>query len=237
LISPTGPRVRLSRSALVDGATHALETGGTDAVADLRRDAYGHGVGFVVEVLAPLGIRAAQLDPASVPTAAAAGVTAVGGEVTLEPARVFGLPGVELSPLGAGDSVSRPVMSLVGSVLSIKALRAGEGVSYNYTHIAPEDTRIALVSGGFGQGVARSLGNRATVEIRGALHPIVGRVAMDVCVVDIGDAQIARGDEVVYFGGAGPAGPALATWVAASGLTAAELVCALGLRLPREVVE
>ncbi|HCU79223.1 MAG TPA: alanine racemase, partial [Microbacterium sp.] len=62
------------------------------------------------------------------------------------------------------------------------------------------------------------------------------RVAMDVCVVDIGDADIARGDEVIYFGGDGPAGPALATWGAASGLTAAELVCALGLRLPREVV-
>ena len=121
-------------------------------------------------------------------------------------------------------------------MLSIKALRAGEGVSYNYTHIAPRDTRIALVSGGFGQGVARSLGNQVSVEVRGALYPIVGRVAMDVCVVDIGDADIARGDEVIYFGGDGPAGPALATWGAASGLTAAELVCALGLRLPREVV-
>ena len=59
---------------------------------------------------------------------------------------------------------------------------------------------------------------------------------MDVCVVDIGDADVARSDEVIYFGGEGPAGPALATWEAASGLTAAELVCALGLRLPREVV-
>ncbi|HCM49435.1 MAG TPA: alanine racemase, partial [Microbacterium sp.] len=78
--------------------------------------------------------------------------------------------------------------------------------------------------------------NQVSVEVRGALYPIVGRVAMDVCVVDIGDADIARGDEVIYFGGDGPAGPALATWEAASGLTAAELVCALGLRLPREVV-
>ena len=98
----------------------------------------------------------------------------------------------------AGDK-PRPVMSLVGSVLSIKALRAGEGASYNYTHIASQDTRIALASGGFGQGVARSLGNHASVEICGALYPIVGRVAMDVCVVDIGGADLARGDEVIYF--------------------------------------
>ena len=193
MISPTGPRVRLSSSALVAGAGRAIEAGGADAVPDLRRDAYGHD--------AP----------------------------TLDPAVIFGLP-------GASEDPARPVMSLLGSVLSIKALRAGEGVSYNYTHIAPRDTRIALVSGGFGQGVARSLGNQVSVEVRGALYPIVGRVAMDVCVVDIGDADIARGDEVIYFGGDGPAGPALATWGAASGLTAAELVCALGLRLPREVV-
>ena len=229
MISPTGPRVRLSSSALVAGAGRAIEAGGADAVADLRRDAYGHGVLFVAETLAQVGIRAAVLDPESVDAAQSMGIAPAADAPTLDPAVIFGLP-------GASEDPDRPVMSLLGSVLSIKALRAGEGVSYNYTHIAPRDTRIALVSGGFGQGVARSLGNQVSVEVRGALYPIVGRVAMDVCVVDIGDADIARGDEVIYFGGDGPAGPALATWEAASGLTAAELVCALGLRLPREVV-
>jgi len=232
LISPTGPRVRLSRSALVAGVGQAIEARGADAVADLRRDAYGHGVLFVAETLAQVGIRAAVLDPESVEVAQGVGIAAAPDAPTLNPGAIFGFPEAHSE---AGDT-PRPVMSLVGSVLSIKALRAGEGVSYNYTHIASQDTRIALVSGGFGQGVARSLGNHASVEIRGALYPVVGRVAMDVCVVDIGGADLARGDEVIYFGGEGPAGPALTTWEAASGLTAAELVCALGLRLPREVV-
>ncbi len=232
MISPTGPRVRLSRSALVAGVGQAIEAGGAHAVADLRRDAYGHGVLFVAETLAQVGIRAAVLDPESVEVAQGVGIAAAPDAPTLNPGAIFGFPEADSE---AGDK-PRPVMSLVGSVLSIKALRAGEGVSYNYTHIASQDTRIALVSGGFGQGVARSLGNHASVEIRGALYPVVGRVAMDVCVVDIGGADLARGDEVIYFGGEGPAGPALTTWEAASGLTAAELVCALGLRLPREVV-
>lgn len=235
MISPTGPRVRLRRSALVAGAGRAIEAGGADAVADLRRDAYGHGVPFVAEVLAAAGIRTARLDPDAAAPARGAGIVAVPDALTLDPALLFGLPRATAEPDASPDS-ARPVMSLVGSVLSIKALRAGEGVSYNYTHIAAQDTRIALVSGGFGQGVARSLGNQVSVEIGGALYPIVGRVAMDVCVLDIGDADFTRGDEVVFFGGDGPAGPGLANWEAASGLTAAELVCALGLRLPREVV-
>ena len=235
MISPTGPRVRLSRSALVEGVSRALEAGGADAVADLRRDAYGHGVSLVADVLVESGVRAACLDPEGTEVASAAGMAAVPDPPTVDPVLLFGLPRASTGAV-AGSQPVRPVMSLIGSVLSVKALRAGEGVSYNYTHIAHQDTRIALVSGGFGQGVARALGNQVSVEIRGALYPIVGRVAMDVCVVDIGDADVARSDEVIYFGGEGPAGPALATWEAASGLTAAELVCALGLRLPREVV-
>ncbi|MFT4211373.1 MAG: alanine racemase C-terminal domain-containing protein, partial [Microbacterium sp.] len=156
---------------------------------------------------------------------AGTGLTAADAAPDAAPRDLFGLPG----------SGGEPVMRLAGSVLSLKPLRAGEGVSYNATHVAARDTRIALVSGGFGQGVARSLGNRVQVEIGGRRHPIVGRVAMDVCVVDVAAAPIAADDEVVYFGGTGPARDALAEWEAASGLRGTELVCALGLRLPREL--
>lgn len=154
-----------------------------------------------------------------------AGLTTTDAAPTLDARTLYGLPG------GAGEPVAR----LAGSVLSIKPLRAGEGVSYNYTHRAVVDTRIALVTGGFGQGVVRGLGNRISVEIGGVLHPVVGRIAMDVCVVDVGAAAVAAGDEVVYFGGDGPVRDALAVWEHESGLSAAEIVCALGLRVRREV--
>jgi alanine racemase len=129
------------------------------------------------------------------------------------------------------------VLSLRGAVLSLKRLRQGEGVSYGYTHRAPRDTVVALVTGGYAQGVARSLGNAASVMIAGERHPIIGRVAMDVCVVDVGaDSGVSRGVEVVYFGGPGGPSPALAEWTDASGLTAGELVTAIGLRNDREYV-
>ncbi|MCH3159094.1 hypothetical protein K3X38_14655, partial [Listeria monocytogenes] len=51
-----------------------------------------------------------------------------------------------------------PAMTLVGTVLSTKRLLAGEGVSYGYRFRAPADTRVALVTGGYAQGVVRSAG-------------------------------------------------------------------------------
>lgn len=126
-------------------------------------------------------------------------------------------------------------MSVSSVVVATKALRAGEGVSYGYTHRAVADTRVALVAGGYGQGLVRGIGNSVSVEVAGELRPIVGRVAMDVFVVDIGSLAVSPGDEVVLFG-SGLVRDELAEWTEATGLTAAEIVCAVGLHVPREVV-
>ncbi len=144
----------------------------------------------------------------------------------LDPAVLFGLPGT-----GA-----RPVLSLRGCALGTKPLLAGEGVSYGYTHRAPADTVVALVTGGYAQGVVRALGNAASVVIAGRRHPIVGRVAMDVCVVDVQDAVIARGAEVSFFGDPAAGDPSLSEWTDATGLSAAEIVAIVGARADRRVV-
>lgn len=143
----------------------------------------------------------------------------------LDAATLFGLPG----------SGVRPVLSLRGRALGTKPLLRGEGVSYGYTHRAARDSTVALVTGGYAQGVVRSLGNAATVAIDGHRHPIVGRVAMDVCVVDVGDAPVPRGAEVVFFGDPRRDEPSLAEWTDATGWTAAEIVAAVGARADRRV--
>jgi alanine racemase len=220
--SPRAPRAAVSCGALERNAASVAHP---DAVADLRRDAYGHGTTVVAAALTAAGVHRALLDDVDVDAATAAGLVPAASPATLDPRELFGLPG------GTGE----PVMRVSGSVLSTKVLRAGEGVSYNYTHVAPRDTRIALVSGGYGQGIVRSLGNRVSVEIAGMPHRIVGRVAMDVCVVDVGDAPVQVDDDVVYFGGSGSARNALTQWEAVTGLRATEIVCALGVHLAREV--
>lgn len=196
------------------------------AVADLRHDAWGHGRLPVARTLAAAGVDALLVDETvrdELATELPGVAVAPEGVASLEPAEVYGLPG----------SGGVPVMRLSGFVLLAKALKAGEGVSYGFTHRAPADTRVALVTGGYAQGIVRGLGDRVSVSIGGAPCPVVGRVAMDVCVVEIGDTAVARGDEVVFFG-PGADEPDLADWVAATGLTAAELVTAVGLRAQRE---
>ncbi|WP_150956658.1 alanine racemase C-terminal domain-containing protein [Microbacterium testaceum] len=143
----------------------------------------------------------------------------------LDAAVLFGLPG----------SHAQPVLSLRGKALGTKPLLRGEGVSYGYTHRAPHDTTVALVTGGYAQGVVRALGNAATVGIAGRRHRIVGRVAMDVCVVDVEDASVPRGTEVVFFGDPAEGHPSLSEWTDATGLTAAEIVAVVGARADRRV--
>ncbi|WP_203138442.1 alanine racemase [Microbacterium sp. JZ31] len=215
------PVARVSRSALLSNARLLARDPG--AVADLRRDAWGHGIELVAAVVAEAGIRSVAADERD-----AAAVTSTGlALVQREPSAgelLYGMPG----------SGGEPALTLAAPVLSTKRLLAGEGVSYGYTHRAQADTRVALIAGGYAEGVVRALGNRVGVELAGDVRPIVGRVAMDVCVIDIGDAPVQPGDEAVYFG-SGLVRDGLAAWTTATGLTPAELVCAVGLHVEREV--
>ena len=221
----TAPTSRVSLPAL-EVNLRAVLAATDNAVIDLRADAWGHGAAKVAERAVAVGADRLLIDTADAAPLSRVvdpGLFRSEGEST-SPDAVFGLT--------AGFT---PVLSLHGQVLSLKRLRAGEGVSYGYTHRAADDTWVALVTGGYAQGIVRALGNAASVAIAGERHPIVGRVAMDVCVVDVGpDSRVRRDDEVTFFGGTGA--PSLAEWSAATGMTAAELVTAVGLRTVREYV-
>ncbi|NYE20465.1 alanine racemase C-terminal domain-containing protein [Microbacterium immunditiarum] len=224
----SAPRARISHAALAANARAGVASVPSgDRIADLRYDALGHGAAACARTLADAGVDAviADADLADAVTDAAAGRLRVmtDGEPTLATAALYGL-----------DGVCAPVMRLSGTVLGIKPLRAGEGVSYGYIHRAAHDTRVALVTGGYAQGVVRALGERANVRVGGALHPIIGRVAMDVCVVDVQEAEIRRGDPVVFFGDPASGEPSLQEWVRSTGMTAAELVAMVGARVRRD---
>ncbi|WP_193070117.1 alanine racemase [Brevibacterium aurantiacum] len=120
-----------------------------------------------------------------------------------------------LSPLEDRDSQDlglAPVMRLVSQVVNLKDVPGGHGASYGLTFTAQNDTRFALVPGGYGDGIARSASNRAEVSIRGIRYPVVGRIAMDQMIVDVGAGEVAIGDEVVIFGPDGPSAAEWGTW-------------------------
>ncbi|MCC4907292.1 alanine racemase C-terminal domain-containing protein [Microbacterium sp. cx-59] len=216
------PRARVFATAII---ANVRASGGS--VVDVRRDARGHGLADVAAVLLESTDVLLLADPADLARHALSNprILTSGVLPDVAPAVAFGLqPG------------TRPALSLRGTVLAVKDLKAGEGVSYGYAFRAPQDTRVALVTGGYAQGIPRSLGNRVAVGVGDARHPIIGRIAMDVCVIDIGDARVARGQSVVYFGDPEDGAPAVDRWAAESGLTALEIVAGVGLHTRREYV-
>lgn len=94
----------------------------------------------------------------------------------------------------------RPVMSIVSKILSLRTVHAGETVSYGRRWMATQDTTIATIPIGYGDGYMRSLTGKASCLIRGNRYPVVGTICMDECMVDVGDSAVAIGDDVALLG-------------------------------------
>jgi alanine racemase len=94
-----------------------------------------------------------------------------------------------------------PVLSWKTAIASIRTVQAGTRVGYDGTFIAPGEMQLALLPVGYADGLNRKLSNRGHVLIRGIAAPIVGRVSMDLTIVDITHIPGATvRDEVVILG-------------------------------------
>lgn len=147
--------------------------------------------------------------------------------------------GIGLYGLPAADSVDaaalglRPVMQLEAAVAAVRRVPAGTGVSYGFTHRTEHDTTLALVPLGYADGVPRSASNRAEVSINGRACPVVGRIAMDQFLVDVGEGVVRVGDRVVLWGDPANGVPSAEDWAAAAGTIGYEIVTRVGPRVPR----
>ena len=128
----------------------------------------------------------------------------------------------------------RPVMSLRSRIISIRNVKAGEGVGYGAKFQANRLSKIAVLAAGYGDGIHRSLGDRGSVLIRGMLAPIVGIVSMDVTMIDATDVpDVAVGDIATVYGTDGK--HLLPANVVARGIgtVTSDLLCAVSARVPR----
>lgn len=138
-----------------------------------------------------------------------------------------------------GSMGLRPAMTLTCPVAMVKAVPAGEGVSYSHTWIAGRDTSVALLPLGYADGIFRALGGRIDVLINGRLRRSVGRICMDQFVVDLGPGtpDVAEGDRAVLFG-PGMDGEATAQdWAEAIDTIHYEVVTSLHGRVRRSYLE
>ncbi|MGH7578634.1 MAG: alanine racemase [Gemmatimonadales bacterium] len=144
-------------------------------------------------------------------------------------------PGIFLygGPAGGSAPAPKPVAALRARVLAVRAVAAGESVSYGAAWRPARRTTIATLGIGYADGLPRAAnladGGPRLVELRGRTVPLVGRVTMDLCMVAVEDGQVAVGDVATIFGGI----VSLDQQARAAGTISYELLTALGPRLPR----
>ncbi|MEN8376164.1 MAG: alanine racemase [Gemmatimonadota bacterium] len=127
-----------------------------------------------------------------------------------------------------------PVVAVRARVALVRDVPAGSTLGYGSTHAAPPGgARWATVTIGYGDGVPRVLGNQGRMLVRGRSAPIVGRISMDLTVLDVSRVDgVAVGDEVTFIGRDGGAEITLAVAAARAGI-GYELLTRLSGRLPR----
>lgn len=152
-------------------------------------------------------------------------------------------PGVALYGVSPGDHVGTPtehgltaVMTLTSSIALIKQVPAGTGVSYAHQYHTMTDTRLALIPVGYADGLPRAASGRGPVSVGGRTLTVAGRICMDQFVLDIGDLDVAEGDEVVLFGDAARGVPTAEDWGKAADTIGYEIITRIGPRVAREYV-
>lgn len=99
-----------------------------------------------------------------------------------------------------------PAMAFKTRVILVKEVPAGSYISYGCTFCTDRPTKVATLPVGYADGYSRLLSNRAEVLVRGRRAPVIGRVCMDYCMIDVtAIPEVEVGDEVVLFGRQGEA--------------------------------
>ena len=127
----------------------------------------------------------------------------------------------------------QPVMTLNTIIDHIKTVHAGDCVSYGREYKADQDVRVATIPIGYADGLWRSnFRNHMVVEVEGELAPIIGRVCMDQCMIDVSHIQEAKvNSKVTVYGTCGDI--SIDHIAKANGTINYEIVCAIGERVPR----
>ena len=126
----------------------------------------------------------------------------------------------------------RPVLSLKTRVELLKTVGKGEAIGYGGTFVTERESLIATLPIGYHDGLPRSLSNKGEVLIRGIRAPMVGRISMDLTLIDVTDvAEVETGDDVIIIG----EGITAEEVGKRSGTISYEVSCGISERVPRVV--
>lgn len=147
----------------------------------------------------------------------------------------------DVLPMSAGDPDLKPVMSLHSRISLLKWVPPGETIGYGCTFEASRRSLIATVPVGYHDGYMRGLSNRAHVIVRQSYAPIVGRVSMDLTLVDVTGIEGVQVDDKVTLLGFDEPGSELNVTAEdlarIAGTLSYEVTCGVGARVPRIYVD
>lgn len=128
----------------------------------------------------------------------------------------------------------RPVMSLHSRVMLLKQVSKGEKLGYGCTFETKRDSLIATIPIGYDDGYRRALSNRGRVIVRGQFAPIVGRVSMDLTLIDVTDVSgVALNDQATLLGSQGDLMITAEELGELAGTISYEITCGISNRVPR----
>ena len=127
-----------------------------------------------------------------------------------------------------------PAMELKTHVIFIKTVEAGQGVSYGHTYVTDKTTTIATLPIGYADGYPRALSSKGRVLVKGKYAPIIGRVCMDLMMVDITGIDCVELEDEVTLIGKEDGNTVTAEEVGAlSGSFNYEIICGISKRVPK----
>ena len=147
--------------------------------------------------------------------------------------------GISLYGLYPSDEIDKtrvsllPALTFKSHIISIKDVAPDTGISYGHTYVTDCNRRIATVSAGYADGYPRALSGCGRVIVNGRYAPIVGRVCMDMFMIDVTDIECNITDEVILFGTDGKLSVSVEEIGEKSMSFNYEVVCGVSRRIPR----
>jgi alanine racemase len=143
----------------------------------------------------------------------------------------------DILPLSVGEIPLRPVMSLHSRITLLKRVAKGETLGYGCTFEASRETLVATLPIGYHDGYMRALSNRSNVIVRGAYAPVIGRISMDITLVDVTDVNgVALHDQVTLLGEDGDLSITAEELAKTAGTLSYEITCGISERVTRVFV-
>ena len=129
----------------------------------------------------------------------------------------------------------RPMMSLHSMIAQVRTVPAGTDISYGRLYRTKETTRVAVLPIGYADGLSRLLTGKASFYLHGAMVPVIGRICMDMCMLDVSAVPDAKPGDIVTIFGYDEDGTLVPCerLASAQGTINYELLCQISKRIPR----